>query len=128
MGIIPSTLLLFYNTSDHCGINIHISLCFCSPEGEGRSCWYFSFFACFPGSVCFGLMVHLKVTAPKGVLHTPLGLKIDLAGFLRHRRRILASAPSAASSSPHTPTSLTSLLTLLILHGTILASGTCLVT
>lgn len=93
VGIIPSNPLLFRTTSLHCEVIIHVSLCLWGPEGEeGRGCRYFSFFACFPGSVCFGLMAHLKVTAPKGVLHTPVGLKIDLAGFLRHCRRILASA------------------------------------
>lgn len=50
--------------------------------------------------VCFGCDAAVEGYSTERVLHTSTALKIDLAGFLRHRRRILSSLPHTATPPP----------------------------
>lgn len=97
-------------TSQQYGVIIHISLWLHTPERKGRSWMYCCYCTLSPFSVSLSLCLCLfwfegtvEGYSTERVLHTSIGLKIDLAGFLRHRRRILASHTTTPPTPPSLP-------------------------
>lgn len=100
VGIIPSTLLLFRTTSLHCGVIIHVSLCRCSPGSEVKGLKVLFLLCLLPRLCLFSSEGALEgYSTKRGVAHSSRfkNRPCMVCRFLRHHRRILASA------SPHTP-------------------------
>lgn len=136
--LIPSQTIIQpeSSTSQQYGVIIHMSLWHCEPERQektGMYCFWCSLYTSLPIlSVClFWFEGAVEGYSTERVLHTSIGLKIDLAGFLRHPRRILALHTTLLPPPPFQPTvpHFTAGTTcMLIRHGTILPPHTCIIT
>lgn len=135
--LIPSQTIIQpkSTTSQQYGVIIHISLWLYKPHSNGESCMYCC--CCtflllpLPLSLClFWFEGAVEGYSAERVSHTSIGLKIDLAGFLRHCRRILAShttPPPSSSRQPAMPDFTAGTTCMLIRRGTLLPCHTCII-
>lgn len=127
--LIPSQIIIQpkSTTSQQYGVIIHISLWLYKPERKELNALLLLHFLSPSLPLCLCLFCFDGVVegySTERVLHTSIGLKIDLAGFLRHSRRILAShtpPPPPSSHKPTMPDFTAGSTCMLIRHGTILS-------
>lgn len=97
--LIPSQTIIQPKStaSQQYAVIIHISLLLYTLERQRKSwsyCCHCTLSPPLPRCLClFWFDGAVEGYGTERVLHTSVGLKIDLAGFLRHRRRILSYYP-----------------------------------